>query len=258
MAHPEPSDRPGPLHADVTLPATNPTQFYDRLGLETTVVGCSAVFREAIALYGFDTFACGEIDLDDLTLSTFYALDWPERWRRLYLSSGLVHRDPLIEQISRLRRAFTWSELEDDLDLSRIGREALALFREHGWSEGLVVPVSRGGSRFGLVSVAGVAARLTKPEKSALCLMCEYLLSRIRALGAPQDFMVRPLGLTRRELECIALVAAGKSDARIAAALGITRSTAHEYVESARRRLKSATRAQMIARACFLGLITGA
>jgi LuxR family quorum sensing-dependent transcriptional regulator len=240
LAHPEPSDRPGPLHADVTLSATNPTQFYDRLGLETTVVGCSAVFREAIALYGFDTFACGEIDLDDLTLSTFYALDWPERWRRLYLSSGLVHRDPLIEQISRLRRAFTWSELEDDLDLSRIGREALALFREHGWSEGLVVPVSRGGSRFGLVSVAGVAARLTKPEKSALCLMCEYLLSR------------------RRELECIALVAAGKSDARIAAALGITRSTAHEYVESARRRLKSATRAQMIARACFLGLITGA
>ena len=56
----------------------------------------------------------------------------------------------------------------------------------------------------------------------------------------------------------IALVAAGKSDAGIAAALGITRSTAHEYVESARRRLKSATRAQMVARACFFGLVSGA
>lgn len=241
-----------------SLSATNPVQFYDRLGLETTLAGCSAAFQEAIAPYGFDTFACGEIDLDDLDFSTFYALDWPERWRRLYLSSGLVHRDPLIEQISRLRRAFTWSELEDDLALSRIGREALALFREHGWSEGLVVPVTRGGSRFGLVSLAGVSARLTKAEKSPLCLMCEHLLSRIRALGAPQDFMVRPLGLSRRELECIALVAAGKSDAGIAAALGITRSTAHEYVESARRRLKSATRAQMVARACFFGLVSGA
>jgi hypothetical protein len=31
LAHPEPSDRPGPLHADATLSATNPTQFYDRL-----------------------------------------------------------------------------------------------------------------------------------------------------------------------------------------------------------------------------------
>jgi LuxR family quorum sensing-dependent transcriptional regulator len=187
---------------------------------------------------------------------------WPTQSRAIdlvpYMRTQRSPRQTRRNSTIGLRRAFTWSELEDDLDLSRIGREALALFREHGWSEGLVVPVSRGGSRFGLVSVAGVAARLTKPEKSALCLMCEYLLSRIRALGAPQDFMVRPLGLTRRELECIALVAAGKSDARIAAALGITRSTAHEYVESARRRLKSATRAQMVARACFLGLITGA
>jgi hypothetical protein len=97
-----------------SLSATNPVQFYERLGLETTLAGCSAAFQQAIAPYGFDTFACGEIDLDDLDLSTFYALDWPERWRRLYLSSGLVHRNPLIEQISRLRRAFTWTELEDD------------------------------------------------------------------------------------------------------------------------------------------------
>jgi hypothetical protein len=129
---------------------------------------------------------------------------WPTQSRAIdlvpYMRTQRSPRQTRRNSTIGLRRAFTWSELEDDLDLSRIGREALALFREHGWSEGLVVPVSRGGSRFGLVSVAGVAARLTKPEKSALCLMCEYLLSRIRALGAPQDFMVRPLGLTGSRL----------------------------------------------------------
>ena len=64
-----------------SLSARDPVQFYERLSLETTLAGCSAAFREAIAPYGFDTFACGEIDLDDLDFSTFYALDWPERWR---------------------------------------------------------------------------------------------------------------------------------------------------------------------------------
>jgi DNA-binding CsgD family transcriptional regulator len=45
-----------------------------------------------------------------------------------------------------------------------------------------------------------------------------------------------PASLCPRQVECIALVAQGKSDWEIGQILGLSRDTVHEYVESARRR----------------------
>jgi DNA-binding CsgD family transcriptional regulator len=51
-------------------------------------------------------------------------------------------------------------------------------------------------------------------------------------------------------------VALGRTDAEIAAALKISRTTAHQYVETARRQLDARTRAHLAAKAVTLGLAT--
>jgi DNA-binding CsgD family transcriptional regulator len=61
--------------------------------------------------------------------------------------------------------------------------------------------------------------------------------------------------LARRELQCLLLVAAGKSSKAIAIELSLSPHTIDQYIESAMRKLDSATRAEAVAMAVALGLM---
>jgi LuxR family transcriptional regulator, quorum-sensing system regulator BjaR1 len=139
--------------------------------------------------------------------------------------------------------------------MSQVGTEAVRLVTEHGWTEGLAVPVPRGGTLFGLVSLVGQSKELTEHQRSLLSLISEHFLARVRALGPPAKFPVPPAGLSEREIECLRLVAQGASDAEIAESLGVAASTAHGHVEGARRKLQAKSRAQATALAVSLGII---
>jgi DNA-binding CsgD family transcriptional regulator len=60
--------------------------------------------------------------------------------------------------------------------------------------------------------------------------------------------------LSARERDCLSFVAQGMSDADIAAKLAIAPSTAHFYVEKAKRKLGAKTRAQAVAHLIAAGL----
>jgi DNA-binding CsgD family transcriptional regulator len=66
----------------------------------------------------------------------------------------------------------------------------------------------------------------------------------------------RQAGLSIREIEAVRHVAVGRSDAEIAEQLGISKSTAHKHVESARGRLKAKSRAHLAALAISLGIVS--
>jgi DNA-binding CsgD family transcriptional regulator len=83
-------------------------------------------------------------------------------------------------------------------------------------------------------------------------------LTRIRSLGVSVDYTVPPAGMSKREIEASRLVALGCSDTEIAVRLGISESTAHKHVESARRRLNAKNRAHMASLAVSLGIATAA
>lgn len=232
-------------------------RFYAELQEQRDVASCASLFKAVVEPFGFDAFACGEIDIADRDRNVFYVVEWPESWRNFYVNSGLIERDPLLDALKFRDRPFSWSELRRDRKLSQVGRDALRLVAEHGWTEGLAVPVSRGGTRYGLVSLVGHSAALTDYQRSALALISECLLTRVRSLGRLCDFPVPPAGLSGREIECLRLVALGHSDIEIAKTLGISPSTAHQHVESGRKRLKAKSRGQMTALGVSLGIIEG-
>jgi LuxR family quorum sensing-dependent transcriptional regulator len=234
---------------------TDAFQFNTLLRRLDDIPACAALFRDTIAPFGFDAFACGEVDVVDRGRSAFYIIDWPDRWRQFYVASNLIERDPLLDALPLRREPFTWSELRRDRKLSRAGREALDLVAANGWTEGLVVSLPRAPGRFGLISLVGHCTPLEPATRAFLCLISICLHTHVRALVPAEGFAAPPAGLTGREMECLKLVARGFADRRIAATLGIAQSTAHEHVENAKRKLKARSRAETIAIAASLGVV---
>ncbi len=160
----------------------------------TTPAACGALFRDAIAPFGFDTFACGELDLMDRDRAAFYIIGWPEAWRRFYLESGLIERDPVVDALQARREPFTWTDLRKDNTLARLGTEALNRAAASGWVEGLVVPLSRGDHKVGLVSMVGHRLVVDPAEIGYLCLISVCLHGHVRTLIAREGFAAPPGG----------------------------------------------------------------
>lgn len=221
-----------------------------------TAEACIAIFRAALDRCGIDTFATGEVDLRFRSRSVFHVIDWPEDWRLYYFGSGLVYRDPLVGALEHRISPFTWTELRADRTLPQVGTEALERTAEAGWTDGLVVPLPRGGGkRVGIVSIVARRTRITELQKLLLPPLCICFHERLRGMVAAHRLPVAPAGLTSRELDCLQLVAKGMSDRQIAAELHIAASTAHEHVEHARKRFDASTRAELAAAAISLGVI---
>ena len=122
----------------------------------------------------------------------------------------------------------------------------------------MAAAVPRGGTRFGLVTLVGPDKEFDPAHHLPLSLMSECLLARIRSLDAGVVYAAPPAGMSEREIDAARLVALGFSDDEIAAALGVSPSTAHHHVESARKRLRAKNRAHMAALCVSLGIASGA
>ena len=81
---------------------------------------------------------------------------------------------------------------------STFDREALRAAAENGWARGLAVPVARGGTRFGLVTLIGRGEEFDQAQRAYLSLISECLLTRIRSLGV--DYALPPAGMSKREI----------------------------------------------------------
>ncbi len=220
----------------------------------STPAECARLFRALIEPLGFDTFASGEVDLRDGSRNAFHLIDWPESWRKFYISSRMIERDPIVAELPHRTAPFTWSELRRERKLAQAGTEALDLAAAAGWTEGFVMPIHLGGPRIGLVSLAGHRVVESAAERAYLGLIALCLHVRMRALVRDCGFAMPPGGLTARETDCVHLVARGLTDKAIGQELGLSPMTVHDHVEKAKRRLNLRTRAELAAMAAAIGL----
>jgi LuxR family transcriptional regulator, quorum-sensing system regulator BjaR1 len=216
---------------------------------------CSRIFQRAIATFGIDTFACGEVDLRVLERTVSYAVGWPEAWRKFYLESGLIRRDPLLDALKRRRGPFTWSELRREGTWPTVGTKGLQIIAVQGWTEGFAVPIPRGEQRFGLVSLYCKRRAFNAHEKSLLVMLSHFFHDRMRYLVPKHGFAMPPAGLTKREIETLRLIARGATDRDVANKMGISPSTAHEHFEKAKKKLRVSTRAEAVAIAVSLAIV---
>ena len=224
---------------------------------QETVSDALKTFLAALEPFGVDTLAAGDIDLSDKTKAVFYAIHWPEPWAKYYRTQRLHERDPIVETLDAYDEPYTWTDLRSDKRFVGLTQDELDNAATYGWRDGLIVPIPRNGVHYGLVSLASRTPRMLHEAKSLLSLGALAFYRQVRALAPHQGFPVPPLGLTDRERQCLALIASGLSDRKIAAKLDITENTARSYFESARVKLRADTRPQAVAEAISWGVIPG-
>lgn len=171
--------------------------------------------------------------------------NYPPEWVAEIVAGGLAPHDPVHLASRHANAAFRWDELERLVPLGREQRMILERSRSFGLGDGLTVPVNVPGEPAGSCSFA-VRRGKSIPRERLHCaeIVGTHAFDAARRLSGLGCRIARPR-LSRREVQCLKLVAAGKSDWEIAAILGIAHETARQYVRRARRAYDVATRTQL-------------
>lgn len=187
----------------------------------------------------------------------FFCTTYPSEWTDTYLRKNYFEIDPVIA-ISRTGfLPVDWYVLRGSSEKSKaFMRDARAFgVGRHG----LTVPVRGANGERSLFSVTSDIHRLNwrRLRDSSICelqILSHYLHDKavlVSGLRAGREHDV----LSRRERECLQLIARGELPKRIAATLQISEGTVRLYLRLARRKLGAATLYQAIARASFQEII---
>ena len=223
-------------------------QFDERAGRCTSQAELAALLGDAVRELDFDHFAllhhaslraggAGLIRLDN----------YPSGWSLELVASGFAVDDPVHLACGRTNIGFAWGQLGALVPLTSRHRQILARSARHGLGEGFTVPANVPGEPGGSCSFAVRQGRRL-PMRNLACaeLLGAHAFGAARRLRGYPAFGAHP-HLSRRELQCLRLVAAGKTDWEIACILGIGEATVRQYVKRARAAYDVVTRAQLVA-----------
>lgn len=179
--------------------------------------------------------------------------NYPEGWADELQKSGLANDDPVHIASRRVNTGFAWSDLDGIIPLTRRHRAILSRSGHFGIGEGFTVPVNVPQEPAGSCSFA-VRRHRDLPVKRLMCaeLVGAHAFRAARRMHGLPASASRP-HLSRREVQCLRLVAFGKTDWEIARILGISVETARQYVKRARSAYDVVTRTQLV----VLGLRDG-
>lgn len=190
-------------------------------------------------------------------LFPYYCTTYPEAWTEIYLDKGYFEIDPVINVARRGHLPVDWSSLEQgSREVDRFFEEA----RSHDIGpNGLTIPIRGSNGERCLFSVTSNLPEhdwtgLRNSSIHDLHILSHYLHEAALAVTGLRE-AVRFRDLSRRERQCLQLLATGRISKQIAAALGISENAVKLYLRSARRKLGASTSYQAVAKASFLELI---
>jgi LuxR family quorum-sensing system transcriptional regulator CciR len=172
--------------------------------------------------------------------------NYPDAWVREMTSAGYAPDDPVHAASRRSNTGFTWCELDGLIDIGRHQRAILERSRDHGIGGGFTIPANVPGEPSASCSFAIRSGR-NMPARRFRCaeVVGAHALRAARRLRTLPPPARRP-HLSRREVQCLRLVAMGKTDWEIARILGLGIETAHQYVKSARAAYDAVSRTQLV------------
>lgn len=204
------------------------------------------LIADAMRELGFDYFAL----LHHASLATGTAglirLDnYPAGWA-VELTGGLAADDPVHLASGRTHLGFCWERLGALVPLTTRHRDILGRGLRHGIGAGYTVPANVPGEPSGSCSFAVRAGRgFPMREVHRAELLGAHAFGAARRLHGYLPGGGRP-HLSRREVQCLRLVAAGKTDWEIARVLGISELTARQYLKRARSAYDVVSRTQLV------------
>lgn len=181
---------------------------------------------------------------------------YPSDWVVEYVAKNYVSLDPVVAQAKQSVAPFLWPGPDD---VEPAAHRLMADAAEAGIANGATVPV-RGLRDFALFSVCPEptrdARRRLEAAMPALSLLAMVTHERARLLLRVVPMSKAPvIRLSRREVDVMTWVAAGKSSWDIGQILGLSEHTVRTYVSTAMTKLGCSDRTQAAVRAVMLGLV---
>jgi DNA-binding CsgD family transcriptional regulator len=232
-------------------------EFVGRCNANGDLPASIADFQRTIGSLGFTASACGAwVGAGTQRATRFFFIDWPQDWHDLYMSRGWLAQDFIVAEACRRMAPFCWDDVRAERVLSSAEEEVHAAARAYGWTDVFAVPVHGPAGYQGLVTMASKArGSLSPQDKAALHVMALTIHERCRSAVGFGNLDGPPVKLSKRELESMQWVAAGKTDWEISQLLGVTAATVHFHVERAKKKLDTKTRAQAVALLVLYGLV---
>lgn len=181
--------------------------------------------------------------------------DYPEDWvarvrqRRYYVD------DPAYMASWRTAVGFSSREVGSLLALTTRQRNILQEARKADLGEWFAVPAHVANESRGLATFVVCRGR-ELPERNlpmAQLVGC-FAYEAARRLHRRSEVLAPPpVALTPRQLDCLILVARGKTDWEIGAILGVAEDTIGKYMDDARRRYGVSRRSELVVRALYDG-----
>jgi DNA-binding CsgD family transcriptional regulator len=208
----------------------------------------------AVEPLGLKGAVCGVSGPQPAVAHKFYFLEWPRAWLDTYVGENFVLVDPVPRRLRADPRSFTFRQLLGAVPSGDPGQRVFDASRSHGVKEGLAVPLWLSDGSLSVFSVFGDRDAFARHERAFLEIIAAACLLRAQAFdnGAPAAQL--DIGLSRRELDCIALLVRGLTDRDIAARLGITEATVRFHLGRVRRKTGAISRTHLAALAVSLGL----
>lgn len=174
---------------------------------------------------------------------------WPDNWAGTpgYRYICFVE-NPLLNALRERRGYFLYS----DLAPRETHGTYWEAYSEGGINEGMGVVAYGRSRRVSSLAMTFERLDLSPMEKTVVRAAGLTLAERTAMLHGPREDTPK---LTGREYDCLAYVAAGKSDWEISVILNLSQATVRFHVDNARRKLDATTRTHAVARATAAGLI---
>ena len=171
--------------------------------------------------------------------------NYPDGWAEWFDEQSLGAIDPVHRASRVASAAFRWRNLGRLTELGERQKTILKRSREFGIGDGMTVPVNVPGEPAGSCSFA-VRRGVKLPERQLHAAEIIGLHAFDAARRLSRAGHSRP-HLSRRQVQCLRLVAAGKTDFEISLILGISLETARQYIKSARKAYDVVARTQLVA-----------
>lgn len=186
--------------------------------------------------------------------------NYPQAWVDHYVSHNYVERDPVVLASHRTNVGFTWEEISKLIRVTPAHRKIRNAGSKAGIDEGYTIPANVPGEANGSCTFAtryGQPMPVERLPMAQLVGAFAFQAARSLVLNARQeDILTAAAPLTDRQLECVILVARGKSDWEISRILGISEETVKFHLKQAREHYDVPRRVQVVMRAIYDGQIT--
>ncbi len=203
-------------------------------------------FANVATHFGFDHFVCAYIASPGRPVQPQVLFGRPHMpSAEKYVAEKLAAHDPVVQHIFTSPTPFTWEDVLRQRPLTPAQQRVFDNAAAHGFHDGFVIPIhGASGDIWSVVLVSKGPVTLDKQARASVTAAATLYAVTGATLAELQQDEPTSTPLTKRETQCLAWAAQGKTDWEIGQLLQIGDKTVNMHIDNARKKLDASSRAQ--------------